>query len=40
MPETRKKYSKEFKQEALKLVEKTGNRIKVAADLGLSVNIL
>jgi len=40
MPETRKKYSKEFKQEALKLVEKTGNRVKVAADLGLSVNIL
>lgn len=40
MSETRKKHSKEFKEEALKLVEKTGNRIKVASDLGISANML
>jgi len=40
MSETRKKHSKEFKEEALKLVEKTGNRAKVAADLGISANML
>jgi len=40
MSETRKKHSKEFKEEALKLVEKTWNRSKEAADLGISANIL
>ncbi len=40
MSEKRKKYSKEFKMEALKLAEKTGNRSKVASDLGIRPNML
>jgi len=40
MSEKRKKYSKEFKMEALKLAEKTGNLSKVASDLGIRPNML
>jgi len=37
---TRKSYTEEFKREAVALVEKGGNRSKVARDLGIHVSLL
>ena len=38
--ETRRKYTKEFKEEAVHLAEKSGNKSQVAKDLGIHVSLL
>ncbi len=40
MSGNRKTYSEEFKREAVRLFEKTGNRSRVARDLGIHKNLL
>jgi transposase len=40
MSTTRKSYTEEFKREAVALVEKSGNRFKVARDLGIHASLL
>lgn len=38
--ETRRKYTKEFKEEAVNLAEKNGNKSEVARDLGIHISLL
>ncbi len=38
--ETRRKYTKEFKEEAVNLAEKSENKSEVARDLGIHISLL
>jgi transposase len=40
MSTTKKTYSKEFKEEAVRLTKQTGKRSQVARDLGIQVSML
>jgi transposase len=40
MSTTRKSYTEEFKREAVALVEQSGNRSRVARDLGIHMSLL
>ncbi len=40
MPTTKKTYTKEFKEEAVRLAKQTGKRSRVARDLGIQASML